>query len=104
MTALVKRLRDKTRLRKTHGLTGWVLQEEQLTDEAADEIERLYENRDYWMASCQEAQKSRDTASVFLAASEAEIERLRGLLRWWLTAGGADEDTIREALGHERNQ
>lgn len=38
---IVKRLRDKTRLRKAHGLTGWVLHEEALTAEAADEIERL---------------------------------------------------------------
>ena len=46
MTDLVKRLRDKTRLRRAHGLTGWVLAEEALCDEAADEIERLHKLMD----------------------------------------------------------
>jgi hypothetical protein len=38
---LVKRLKDKTRLRKNHGLTGWVLAQESLDVEAADAIESL---------------------------------------------------------------
>jgi hypothetical protein len=41
MSDLIERLRDKTRLRAAHGLTGWVLAEEALLAEAADEIERL---------------------------------------------------------------
>ena len=41
MSDLIKRLRDKTRLRAVHGLSGWVLSEEALLSEAADEIERL---------------------------------------------------------------
>ena len=41
MSDLIERLRDKTRLRAAHGLTGWVLAEEVLLAEAADEIERL---------------------------------------------------------------
>ncbi len=38
---LLDRLRDKKRLRAKHGLSGWVLAEEALLKEAADEIERL---------------------------------------------------------------
>jgi len=41
MSDLIERLRDKTRLRAVHGLSGWVLSEEALLSEAADEIERL---------------------------------------------------------------
>lgn len=41
MSDLIERLRDKTRLRAAHGLTGWVLAEEALLAEAANEIERL---------------------------------------------------------------
>lgn len=41
MSDLIERLRDKARLRAAHGLTGWVLAEEALLAQAADEIERL---------------------------------------------------------------
>lgn len=41
MSDLIERLRDKKRLRAAHGLTGWVLAEEALLAQAADEIERL---------------------------------------------------------------
>lgn len=41
MSDLIERLRDKTRLRAVHGLSGWVLSEEALLSEAADEIDRL---------------------------------------------------------------
>lgn len=41
MTDLVERLRNKARRRERHGLTGWVLAEEALCSDAADEIERL---------------------------------------------------------------
>lgn len=41
MNNLSKRLRDKTRLRAAHGLSGWVLAEEALLAEADDEIARL---------------------------------------------------------------
>ena len=41
MSDIVERLRDKTKRRAAHGLTGWVLAEEARSDEAADEIERL---------------------------------------------------------------
>lgn len=44
LEALCERLEDKTRLRKTHGLTGWVLHEEALTDEAAAAIRELRKN------------------------------------------------------------
>ena len=40
MSDLIERLRDKARLRAAHGLTGWVLAEEALLAQAADEIER----------------------------------------------------------------
>ena len=41
MSDLIERLSDKTRLRAAHGLTGWVLAEEALLAEAANEIKRL---------------------------------------------------------------
>lgn len=46
MSDLIARLRDKARLRAAHGLTGWVLAEEALLAQAADEIERLTAERD----------------------------------------------------------
>ena len=46
MSDLIERLRDKARLRAAHGLTGWVLAEEALLAQAADEIERLTAERD----------------------------------------------------------
>ncbi len=46
MSDLIERLRDKKRLRAAHGLTGWVLADESLHTEAADEIERLTAERD----------------------------------------------------------
>lgn len=50
---LIGRARDKTRLRKTHGLTGWVLAEERLTDELADALQRQQQTiaqLDEWIA------------------------------------------------------
>lgn len=41
MSDLVDILRDRTRLRAKHGLTGWVLHEESLRAKAADEIDAL---------------------------------------------------------------
>lgn len=62
MSDLIERLRDKARLRAAHGLTGWVLAEEALLAQAADEIERLTAALQH-EADCVEAAK-------------AEIERL----------------------------
>jgi hypothetical protein len=40
-TPLVHRLRDRQRIRAMHGLTGWVLHEEALRDEAAARLVKL---------------------------------------------------------------
>jgi hypothetical protein len=68
MSDLIERLRDKKRLRAAHGLTGWVLADESLHTEAADEIERLTAALQH-EADCVEAAK-------------AEIERLTAALQY----------------------
>ena len=73
MSDLIERLRDKTRLRAAHGLSGWVLSEEALLSEAADEIDRL---RD-------ENERLRADLDSYMAAANgylAEIEPLRAAL------------------------
>ena len=57
MSDLIERLRDKARLRAAHGLTGWVLAEEALLAQAADEIERLTAERDELRRQLAEAEQ-----------------------------------------------
>lgn len=75
MSDLIERLRDKARLRAAHGLTGWVLAEEALLAQAADEIERLTAALQH-EADCVEAAKAE------IERLTAENKMLRHTHRW----------------------
>lgn len=66
MSDLIERLRDKARLRAAHGLTGWVLAEEALLAQAADEIERLTAERDELRRQLAEAWAEREAMANVL--------------------------------------
>lgn len=71
MSDLIERLRDKTRLRAAHGLSGWVLSEEALLSEAADEIERL---RAALVAAMEIVQKERTRIAYNAKGAPPSIE------------------------------
>ena len=87
MSDLIERLRDKTRLRAVHGLSGWVLSEEALLSEAADEIERLradLEREQLRLAACgvvalantpESAAKARQMHDDYRSASCDDVAR-----------------------------
>jgi len=92
MSDLIERLRDKARLRAAHGLTGWVLAEEALLAQAADEIERLTAERDELRRQLDPMGEyaSADELIAALRAEKAEDEAMKldaRRYRDWLRGG-----------------